>query len=432
MSQVAICFIICVATMALYLWNPWKSLAITAVISVIAFYLTGCIDAATITSNFGSTTGILTCAMFVVSAGFSKTQFVKKLSGLVAHVSNGSLTKCMAGYIALAILMCQFIPSNLIPFCILAPMLSATVEDMGYSPSKVMFPLGLACITTTQILPVGSGATSYASMNAHLANYGSDAVVALLDPFKGRFPMIIAMFLFATFVAPRLCPDKPINQIQTVEGKGGSQKALNHEEMDQFHEVAALVIFFANTLALIFLSNLVPNYIIAMISACLLVVTGVLKPKEASSAIPIWVWLLFVCGLCMASALTNTGAGKVIGDFVAQYAGAGRSNLLFYAIFFFAPYILTQFILNRTAITIFYPIVIQTCLSLGVNPVGGMICVQAAALSAFVTPMATGTIPYMMGAGGYDMKAMLKMSALPFFVCACVSIFWMAYMFPVF
>ena len=433
MTQITICFIICISTMVLYLWNPYKSLAVTGVLSVLAFSLTGCIDAATVTNNFGHTNALLICGMFVIAAGFNKTQFVKKMAGLVNHISKGSLAKVMLGYIALAILMVQFIPSNLIPFCILAPMLSATVEDMGYSSSKVIFPLGLACITTTQILPVGNGATSYASMNAHLATYGSTAVVELLDPFKGRIPMIAVMFLFAALVAPKLCPDKPVVAIKGVEGNAAAQKVLNREKMDSIHEIAALAIFFGTTILLIFQSILgLESWEISLFGASLMIITGILKPREASSAIPIWIYLLFVCGLCMASALTNTGAGQIIGDFVAKVAGMGRSNLLFYTIFFFGPYILTQFILNRTAITMFYPIVIQTCLSLGVNPVGGMICVQAAALSAFVTPMATGTVPYMMGAGGYDMKTMLKMSIVPFFLCAIVTIAWLSMIFPVF
>lgn len=89
----------------------------------------------------------------------------------------------------------------------------------------------------------------------------------------------------------------------------------------------------------------------------------------------------------MANALNLTGAGTLVGDFFASIAGAGRNNLLFYFVFFMGPFLLTQFILNQTAMNIFYPIAIQTALALGVSPIGAMICIQAGGLSAFFTPM---------------------------------------------
>jgi len=432
-TQIIVCFGLCILTMVLYLWNPYKSLATTGIISVILLSQTGCLETSALVSNFGNTTGLLIAAMFVVAAGFSKTQFVKNMASLVSRISKGSLTKIMLGYIALAILMVQFIPSNLIPFCILAPMLSATVEEIGVKPSKVIFPLGLTCITTCQILPVGNGATSYASMTAQIANYGSDAVVQLLDPCKGRFPIIIVMFIFCSFFAWKLCPDEPVVAIRGVENNAAAKRALEREQMSQFHEIIALVIFFGTTVALILGTKIgLQNWQVAMISACLMIVSGVLSPKEASNAIPLWVWILYVSGLCMASALTSTGASQVLGDAVASIAGRGRSNILFYSIFFFGPYIVTQFILNRTAMQMFYPVVISTAISLGVSPVGGMICVQAGALSAFLTPMATGSVPYIMGAGGYDLKTLIKIGIVPFLLCAITSIVWLSIAFPVF
>lgn len=433
--QIAVCLAIVVVTVALYLWNPYKSLATTGLLSVIAFFLTKCIDANIIVKSMGNTTGILTIGMFVIAAAFNKTQFVKNMASLVSKISNGSLTKVMVGYTALAILMCQFIPSNLVPFCILAPLLSATVEDMGISPSKVMFPLGLTCITTCNILPLGSGATAYVSLNTQMEIYGADPIATVFDPVWGKFPIVIVMFIFCAFFAWRLCPDKPAVAIQGLEDNAAAKRATNRAQMSPFHETMALVIFFGTTIALI-LSGMgylpVENWLIAMIGACLAIVTGVLSPKEATNAFPLWVWILFVCGLCMASALTETGASALVGDLVAPIAGLGHSNIWYYTVFFFAPYILTQFILNRTAITIFYPIVISAALSLGVSPLGGMLCVSSAAMSAFLTPMATGTIPVMMGAGGYDIKTMLKIGVIPFFLCAITSIVWLSITFPVF
>lgn len=157
-----------------------------------------------------------------------------------------------------------------------------------------------------------------------------------------------------------------------------------------------------------------------------------MKPAEASRAIPIRAYLLLVGGLVMANALGQTGAGSLVGEFVARIAGAGRSNIVFYLVFFCGPFIRAQFVLNQTAMNIFYPIVAQTCIALGVNPAGAMICVMAGGFSAFFTPMATGTVPYMMVAGGYDIRQLIKQAALPFLLCIVVTVLWMSIVFPVF
>ena len=61
-----------------------------------------------------------------------------------------------------------------------------------------------------------------------------------------------------------------------------------------------------------------------------------------------------------------------------------------------------------------------------------MILIQAACLSAFMTPMATPSVPYIMEAGGYDQKDMIKMSLLPAAIFCVVSVGWIMTVFPLF
>lgn len=80
---------------------------------------------------------------------------------------------------------------------------------------------------------------------------------------------------------------------------------------------------------------------------------------------------------------------------------------------------------------IFHPIAIATCASIGGNPVGLMILIQSACLSAFMTPMATGAVPYIMEEGGYNQASMIKQGAL-FSVIACVvSVGWIMTLYPI-
>ena len=431
-TQIAIVLTICVCTFVLYLWNPYKSMGATAILAGVAFFLTGCVDAATVASSYGNTTAILLASMYVVGAGFNKTQFVKKLASLVTKVAKGSLTKVMVGYIGMAVIMCSVIPSNLIPFCILYPLLDATVRDMGYHPSKVMFPLGITTIITCQTFPIGSGAAKYISMNTSLEKYGSVFRAELLDPMIARLPLAIIIFIFCAFICHRLTPEKGDVEVRSMTNTA-AENAVNRAQLPAFQEYSALVIFFGVTIMMFLASSLkIANWVIAAIGAAMMLVTRVINTKEATQSMNMWVLLVFVNGLIMASAISSSGAGTLVGDFCAGIVGAQKSNLIFYAVFFIGPFILTQFILNATAINIFTPIAITTCIALNANPVGAMMCVTAAGFSSFFTPMATGTVSYMMGAGGYSIKQLFKMSLLPTLICFVVTVVWLSIAFPVF
>ena len=430
MSPLTICLIICILTVISYVWGR-LSLATTAVLSMFLFMVTGCIDANTALSNFGNANGIMMMAMFVVAAGFSKTQFVKNVSSSIANVAKGSLTKIMLGYILIAVLLTQFIQSSVVVFGILAPLLAETVESINVRPSKVMFPLGIACISTVSALPIGAGATQVAELNGYLeANGYTDYLVQLTDPMRARLPLLIVCILYCVFMATRFAPDEPIVAVQAKENRG-AESATHRQKLSQFHEIAAFVLFFGTTVALF-----VQQYIglaawqICLAGAVLMVVTGVLKPKEATDALPIWMYLLYVGSLATGSALSNTGAGDLIGDMVARAASGMQSDILIYLMFFAIPFLLTQVMQNRAVMLIFIPIAIQACKSMGTNPVGVIICVQAACLTAFMTPMATPTVAYYMANGGYDLKSVLKQSLIPAVLFCAVSVIWSAIAFP--
>ena len=88
----------------------------------------------------------------------------------------------------------------------------------------------------------------------------------------------------------------------------------------------------------------------------------------------------------------------------------GANSYLVGLLFFLVPFILTQLMNNPATMLIFYPIAIATCAVMKANPVGLVILIQAACLSAFVTPMATPGVPYFMAAGGYDVKDVIKLT----------------------
>ena len=427
MSQLAICLIIFAVTIAGYCSGLY-SLATISLTSLTALTLTGCLEAKEALGYFSNSNVIMIAGMCVVAAGF-RTQFCTNLADSISKVSKGSMSKMMLGYVLIGVLLSQFIQSPVVVFGIVAPMLIASAESMGISRSKVVFPVGVATICTCCTLPFGAGATIAAELNGYIESYGYTAhMVGFLDPMKARLPMLIIAVVYFAFFAARFSPE--VSPVAAVDSR---KKAKAKEPLKPFAEKAGIIIFFGDALALMFADKLhLTTWQVCLIGALLMVLCGVLKPKEATASLPMSMLLLIVGALAMAGALSGTGAGDLIGGMIAGVVqGLGGNSYLVGLIFFIIPFILTQFMSNRGTMMIFHPIAIATCASIGGNPVGLMILIQAACLSAFMTPMATAAVPYIMEQGGYNQTSMVKQGML-FAVIACVvSVGWIMTIFPI-
>ncbi len=226
MSSLTVCLIICLITMVSYIVGKIP-MGLTAMLSMAAFVLTGCLDPATAAGYFGNANGIMMLSMFVVATGFNRTQFVKKCASSVNRISGGSLTKMMLGYVLITVVLSQFIQSSVVVFGIMAPMMIASCDELHISPSKTLFPMAMVGIATISVLPLGSGATQFAELNGYLeANEYTAFTVALTDPMKARLPMLLAISLYSIFIAPRMAPDAPVIQMTSIESRKDNRPAL--------------------------------------------------------------------------------------------------------------------------------------------------------------------------------------------------------------
>ncbi len=427
MSQLTICLIIFVLTVIGFCSGIY-SLATVSIASLMALAVTGCLSANDALAYFSNNNVIMIAGMCVVAAGFNRTKFCTILADKISEASKGSLNKLMLGYVVIGVLLSQFIQSPVVAFGIVAPMLAASAESMGLKPSKVMFSVGVATVITCCTLPVGAGATVAAELNGYLESYGyTDFMVGLTDPMKGRLPLMIIAILYCALIQPKFSPDEPV--VATAESV---KKNAVKEPLKPFQEYAGIIIFFLDALALMFSSTIgLANWQITVIGALAMIIFGVLKPREATASLPMSMLLLIVGALGMSGALAETGAGDLIGGYIGSFVQAVNGNsYIVGAIFFIIPFVLTQVMQNRGTMLVFHPIAIATCASIGANPVGLMILIQAACLSSFMTPMATAAIPYIMDYGGYNQTSMFKQSWLLALICCIVSVVWVMTVFP--
>lgn len=287
----------------------------------------------------------------------------------------------------------------------------------------------IVSIATISALPLGSGATQAAELNGYLeANAYTEFTVALTDPMKARLPMLIAVMVYCIFFATKFTPNAPVVEVAALETRKDNKAPLS-----PFKERTGYIIFILTTLALILQPQLkIETWVICLTGVLSMVLFGVLSEKEAIASINWPMAFLFVGALSMGGALTETGAGEVIGGILADFAGSINNPYIIGFVFFIVPFLLTQVMMNRTVMIIFIPIAILACKAMGANPVGIIILVQAACLSSFMTPMATPAVPMCMASVGYDIKTLIKQSLLPAAILCIVSVGWIMTVFPMY
>lgn len=429
-TQMIICMVIFAATLVSYMMNKIP-MWLTAMISLAALYFTGCVSASEALSGFSNTNTILMATMFIVAAGFRRTSVVDGMCNAIMKLTRGSFTTAYFGYIVLAVLLTNFIASPMVVYAIVSPLLGALCDNTGHSRTKYMFPMMVVCVGCCGILPLATAIQQAGQFTGFMETYGfSGMVMRPIDFTIGAWPMLVVIPLWAIFIGPRFCPEKPVVPIEALEQKAAGKNA---QKLSPFVDKVGIVTFFGTILALIFSSQLgLTTWSIALVGSLIMVLFGVVDQKSALRDIPWDMLMLFVGALALGTALTNTGAGDMIGNTLATAVGGTNNSYVLGAVFFLIPFILTQFMLNRAVSAVFVPICLLTCSALGANPIGLMVLVQAGSLTAFLTPMATPAVPMCMADGGYDLKCLFKAGGLISVILPIVYIFYTMTVLPAF
>ena len=425
-TQLIVCIVIFVISLILYGSNKLP-MGTVGMATIVALVLTGCLDGKTALTYFSNSNVIMMASMFVVSAGLSRTSLVDKFSKAVVKMTGGSFKRTYLCYLILAALLTNLMNSPGACYCIVFPLALQMCKEYNVSPSKVMFPLGMVCVACCCILPSGAAIQESGIFAGFLETYQSEYTFSAMDFTIGRWPMLIIAPLWAWIFGYKIAPEKPPVPLQDVA------VAKEKKPLPAFSDWAGVIIFFMVIFLFFFGRNFgLETWEVCLLGAVLTVVCGTLTGKEAIAALPVDIAFMLIGALAMAGAMTATGAGDVIGSALASVVGGVRNGYVLGFIFFLIPFVLTQFMQNQAVINIFAPIVILTCQAIGANPIGLLVIITAAGLTAYMTPMATSAIPIVMGVGGYDIRSLIKQSWLVSIVFGLFYVVYVMTVMPVF
>lgn len=426
MNSMVICLII-FAVMIILFFNRKIPMAFTSMGVIVALYVAGCVDKATVFAGFGNNNVLTMAGMFIVAAGLSRTQMVNNITKLLYRVNNGSFTRVLASYILVIFLLGQFVPSLPAMFAMVYPLVISMCKQLKCSPSKMMYPIAVTVVSTSFVVePIGPYAAWFVTQNGYLESYGwTGSLLSMWSETMVFLPTALVTLLLTIFVLPKLMPDQPETETVAITGPD----ITNNDALSPIREFLGYGIFIATVIGLMLG---LPSWAVTMAGATAVVLSGVLDEQTALIRMNMSMVLLYAGVTVMGEALSNTGAAQLLGDLAASALSGVRNGYIIGAVFYLVSFLMTSFLYNRATTTVLIPILIISCTSIGCDPRGPVILCSLASMSSLITPMPNPVVPMAMQAGGYTQKTILCVGIIPAIVRGIVGVAIAMTIFPAF
>lgn len=426
MNSMVICLII-FAVMIILFFNRKIPMAFTSMGVIVALYVAGCVDKATVFAGFGNNNVLTMAGMFIVAAGLSRTQMVNNITKLLYRVNNGSFTRVLASYILVIFLLGQFVPSLPAMFAMVYPLVISMCKQLKCSPSKMMYPIAVTVVSTSFVIePIGPYAAWFVTQNGYLESYAwTGSLLSMWSETMVFLPTALVTLLLTIFVLPKLMPDQPETETVAITGPD----ITNNEALSPVREFLGYGIFIATVIGLMLG---LPSWAVTMAGATAVVLSGVLDEQTALIRMNMSMVLLYAGVTVMGEALGNTGAAQLLGDLAAGALSGVHNGYIIGAVFYLVSFLMTSFLYNRATTTVLIPILIISCSSIGCDPRGPVILCSLASMSSLITPMPNPVVPMAMQAGGYTQKTILRVGIIPAIVRGIVGVAIAMTIFPAF
>ena len=423
--------LIVLAVMAVLFVTEIIPLAITSLGGAITLGLMGIITPKVVFSGLSDSTVVLFAGMFVVGAALFYTGLAQKIGETVVSHAGTSENGLMLAIMLVTATMSAFL-SNTGTTAALLPVVVGICAVAKIPASRQLMPLAFAAGIGGIITMVGTPPNIIVS--GTLSKFG-------IEPF-GFFefawigiPLTVATIVFMMLVGKHLLPKHEITDAGDVEQEVAAEDISNDPKKQLFSGLILLGVILAmilgDPLKTYFGINL-PLSMVAVIGAMLCVLTGCLNEKQAYTSID-WVTIFLFAGMMpVATALDQSGAGKMIADAVIGVMGSDPSPYFATAVLFALSCIMTQFMSNTASCALLAPIGISIAQGMGADPHAVLMAIGVAASCAFGTPVGTPPNTLVLGPGQYKFTDYVKAGVPLILVCFVVSLIIIPMVWPFF
>ena len=423
--------LIVLAVMALLFVTEIIPLAITSLGGAIALGLMGIITPKVVFSGLSDSTVVLFAGMFVVGAALFYTGLAQKIGETVVSHAGTSENGLMLAIMLVTATMSAFL-SNTGTTAALLPVVVGICAVAKIPASRQLMPLAFAAGIGGIITMVGTPPNIIVS--GTLTKFGEQPFGFFEFAWIG-IPLTVATIIFMMLIGKHLLPKHEIDDAGNVEQEVAAEDISNDPKKQVYSGLILLgviiVMILGDPLKSHFGINL-PLSMVAVIGAMLCVLTGCLNEKQAYTSID-WVTIFLFAGMMpVATALDQSGAGKMIADAVIGVMGDNPSPYFATGVLFALSCIMTQFMSNTASCALLAPIGISIAQGMGADPHAVLMAIGVAASCAFGTPVGTPPNTLVLGPGQYKFTDYVKAGVPLILVCFVVSLLIIPMVWPFF
>ena len=410
MAQSTKCLIL-LAVIALFFVTEIIPLAVTAMAGSIACGLLGFIPAKQVFSGLSNSTVVLFAGMFVVGAAMFYTGLAQKIGETVVKFTGTGENSLMVGVMLVGAGLSSVLSNTGTAACLL-PVVSTE-----------LMPLAFACGVGGIITLVGTPPNIIASGALEQAGYRA---FGFFEFAKIGIPLTLAALIYMMFIGKHLLPKRTISEDTEVE------QEIEANETSSTKMAVSGIILLAVVLTMALGIKGVTLEMAAITGAIVSVLTGCLTEKQAYASID-WVTIFLFAGMMpVSSAMSKTGAGKVIAEWAVGLMGGSPSPMIVTAVLFILSCGLTQFMSNTASAALLCPIGIAISKQLGADPAAVLMAIAVAASCAFATPVGTPPNTLVLGPGGFKFMDYVKAGTGLVIVCFVISLILIPMFWPFF
>lgn len=384
-------------------------LGVTSMIVCVGLAVTKVLSLSSAFKGFINSNVILFVAMFIVGGALFETGMANEIGGLVTKFAKTERQLIVSIMVIVGLM--SGVLSNTGTAAILIPVVIGIAAKSGFKRSRLLMPLVFAAAMGGNLSLIGAPGNMIAQSTLDTVGlkfgFFEYAIVGL--------PILVAGILFYATIGFRLLPNHDAKDDGSV-----FDEEKDFSGVPQWKKTLSLVILVLTLLAMIFEEQIgVSLALSGCVGAIALILTGVISEKEALKSIDLKTIFLFGGTLSLATALEETGAGKMIADAVIGALGAEPSPFVLTFVVFILCCVMTNFMSNTATTALMAPICFSIAQGMNADPRAVLMACVIGGSCAYATPIGMPANTMVVGAGGYTFNDYVK-SGLPLILIATV------------
>lgn len=366
-------------------------MATTAILGCVLMVLLGVCDFSTVFGQFASSTVILTMGVMVLGAAISETGLADAIGAWITNKCKGSEILLIIGTYLASTLLSAFLTNSAVLAMFIPLVMGLSSTDPRLNPKNLVMPIVYGCVIGGTSTLVGS--TQQLTAQGLLEEAGQQTFRVFDFSLVGGVLAILGL-LYCIFVGRkrgekiwggRKCEDAEFIPPPNGGTKGGARQII-------------VVIVFLFTVVM-YITEWIPLPVTSTLSALVCIITGCISQKRAVNAIN-WnvVGRLAGC-LGLSKAVQVSGGTELIAQAFERVIGNGSSAFVLFCLFVFIAQLLSEFMLNSTAVVITIPIMLAIAPSLGLNTYSFALGITMATGIGLSCPLSSSTMGMSMVVG---------------------------------